>query len=382
MNVNLDIHKLPFAIREKFLNLLGIQQSTEGIPHPGLNLVRHFRDDSVDELRKRTLELSRLPGSEGNVVTDAGSEYKLTYGARPWQMLKFRKSFTLNAIVLDLTETKTQGVFIITWGLVNDETSRPVIPENIKKIGDSEYMVSGKTFSTKLKPEIGDHIKIEAESFNSIYYEELHLFDVSAWAPRVLEVTDEDIDTIKSAENKASEVFLLQLKVVNADGQIDYLNLSNKSFDDVLKDGRLQYAENNKIFSKGDAKSFDKYLTDIDKIKDELEEFEKQATKIKLESELKDIYSKIIDLFKKYNISTYNTEDSVVTIRQSADHFVIEDELKALDALKKLKLFDQVVDMKPEFDMIKLRRLFEEKSIEDAPGIKKVSGEGVYIRKK
>ena len=237
MKVDLDLHKYPASIRFKFLEFLGIKQKTTGVPKAELrlNLVEHFEDDNRSELEKRTKWLSEQPGSEGNVVSDASRPYQLTSGRRPYQMLKYHNSTTFTAIVLEAVETKTKNVYNLKWGILPGK--RNVKDDIIRKIGDTEYVYGGKTFSTK-NGKKGDHILIECETFNVIYDMEDKAYDFSAWSPRMMGVTDKEIQTIDQVERNAIEDRVFQAKLIDEDGKMHYLpgasgeETSSKEFSD------------------------------------------------------------------------------------------------------------------------------------------------------
>jgi len=220
--VDLDLHKYPASIRFKFLELLGIKQKTTGVPkaESRLNLVEHFKDGNRSELEKRTKWLNEQPASEGNVVSAASRPYQLTSGRRPYQMLKYHLSTTFTAIVLEAIETKTKGVYNLKWGISTGK--RKVKDQIIRKLGSVEYAYGGKTFATT-KGSRGDKILIECETFNVIHDMGDRVFDFSAWAPRMMGITDKSVQTIDQVEAQAIKDRVFQAKIIDEDGKTHYL---------------------------------------------------------------------------------------------------------------------------------------------------------------
>ena len=95
-----DIHKLPFEQREKYLEALGIEQSTNEVPDLSkkLNRVPSLISTDIEELRAHTEELAAKPGSEGNVAKKASHPYSLA--GRDEAQIKFHNSAGLAGLVL------------------------------------------------------------------------------------------------------------------------------------------------------------------------------------------------------------------------------------------------------------------------------------------
>jgi len=224
--IDMDVHKLPCAVRYKFLELLGIKQETILAPSgkDRLNVVTHLADYNRRGLLARTYGLRELPGSEGNVVSDASRSYRLTSGKRPYQMLKFHNSSLFTAIVLSTKETKAgKGTVNVEWGLLPG--SIPCKKSILRQLNSLTVASGGKSFSVKgdsVGPP-GSSITIETETFNLIFDKKTGTFDFSAWAPRCLGKTVNEPDTIHSVETRAFNDFCFQLKVIDVNGRVDYL---------------------------------------------------------------------------------------------------------------------------------------------------------------
>ena len=218
-----DIHKLPCALRFKFMEVAGIQQCTNLPPKAEfrLNLIAHFRDDDRKALRKRTEFLRALPGSEGNVVSRWDSPYILASDRRPYQMLKFHNSTQFHAIVIGSKETKTKGVFNLLYGLLAG--GRPIQEQDIRIIAGQKVCYVGKSFATTLHPARGSCIIVECETLNVTFDLRSASFNCTAWAPRVMGLWDRDPDTIQSAEDRALKDHCFQGKVIDVEGNTFYL---------------------------------------------------------------------------------------------------------------------------------------------------------------
>jgi len=221
--INLDLHKYPSAIRFKFLELLGIKQKTVLAPKKEfrLNLVEHFRDKDRDGLKKRTRWLSALDGSEGNVVSDAAEHYHLTSGRRLHQMLKFHNSTVFVAVVLNAIETKTKGTYNLEYGILAGR--RAIVEKAQRKVNGQDVVYVGKTFATNEHPRSGSGILIECETFNVTFDQREEAFDVSAWAPRFMDISHKKPQTIDEVERQAIRDHCFQAKVIDKSGKTHYL---------------------------------------------------------------------------------------------------------------------------------------------------------------
>ena len=219
-----DIHKLPFSERWKRLQSMNFPQRTEMIPDTRLklNLLPHHLNRTREELRKETIRLAKLPGSEGNVAKQASAGYDLT-GRRPKSWIKFHNSVQFVAIVLEAVETKTKGVFNLKWAILPGK--RRVKEKIIRKINGMEVAYGGKTFAVTEKElgHRGDHIVIETETFNVVYDMREEAWDFSAWAPRFMGKTDKPVDTIDAIEKRAIAKRCFQAKIIEKDGKVHYL---------------------------------------------------------------------------------------------------------------------------------------------------------------
>ncbi|MBI4676109.1 MAG: DNA adenine methylase, partial [Elusimicrobia bacterium] len=216
-----DIHKLPFADRLRFLEALGLPQSTDDPPDLDLklNLVPHYRCRDKDELREKTEKLRRLEGSEGNVAKAHGFVYNLEN--KPSGMVKFHNAAILRGVVTESKETKTPEVFNFSYGL--DFQGMKVPNETIRSVGGRLFHEIGTTFSSTLAADPSDVIEVEFETLNVTRDLKAGTVAVSAWAPRVLGIAGKGRPmTIGEAVKAAREGFVLQEKELTPEGETLY----------------------------------------------------------------------------------------------------------------------------------------------------------------
>lgn len=216
-----DIHKLPFVDRLKFLEAVGLPQSTDEPPDLDLklNMVPHYSAGSREELKKQTEKLRRLEGSEGNVAKKHDFVYNLQN--KPSGMVKFHNAAILRGIVTEAKETKTPEVFNFFYGL--DFQNMKVPNETIRSVKGKMYHEIGTTFSSALSADAGDIIDVEFETLNVTRNIADGTVSVSAWAPRVLGISKKGhVMTIGEAMKSAREGFVLQEKEITEDGEIIY----------------------------------------------------------------------------------------------------------------------------------------------------------------
>ena len=370
--IDLDIHKYPASIRFKFLDLLGIKQKTTGIPKFGVNIVEHFKDLDVAGLKKRTEQLSKLIGSEGNVVSSADSTYVLTSGARKYSSLKFHNSSTLTAKCISSKETKTKGIFNLHWGILAGEKYNRFNKDNIIKQGKETFINGGTTFSTKFNP-TGKNILLEFENFNLINNSDKNYFEFSAWSPRFLAVTKDKVDTVDSVVGRAIKDRVFQAKTIS-NSKISYHKGENF---DVYK-----FAEDDK--DKPDPK-FKMIVEEISKLKTEASEYsrddkEKENYKI-LKQKLSELEEQLLEYLKKKELSSYTVGNITISIRKIPTFYSITSERLAINSLKKAGLERFLID-NPLIDIPALKAFLnkeENKNLKLEGISKNANVETIYI---
>ena len=216
-----DLHKKPFEERWNKLRGIGIREETTEEPdlEQRLNLAPHFRSTSLQDLKDQTVEMLDKPASEGNVAKKSTSVYYLDGNSREgW--IKFHKSAVLTGIVVERIETKTAGTFNYRFAL--EAGDEKVSPETIVDVDGKEYVEVGKTFSTSIKAEVGQLVEIEFETFNWTVDAD-GLITVSAWAPRVMQISEDDSpDNIDEVYHAADDQNVLQVKQIYPQGETIY----------------------------------------------------------------------------------------------------------------------------------------------------------------
>lgn len=213
-----DIHNRPWTERLKFLDTLDFPQSTD-VPADlslKLNLVPHYPAANKEELRVQTEKLRRLEGSEGNVVCTHDFVYNLEN--KPSGKIKFHNAAILHGIVTQATESKTPGVFNYFYGLAFQ--NMPVPKDTIRQIQGKPYHEIGTTFSSTLKATVGNIIQVEFETLNLTRDIKQGTVAVTAYAPRVLGLSDHRIPmTIGEAVKAAKAGFVFQEKEITPEGE-------------------------------------------------------------------------------------------------------------------------------------------------------------------
>lgn len=376
-NIDLDLHKYPAAIRFQFLDLLGVSQKNEGIPSDGLNIVTHHKDIDTAGLKKRTIELFKLPYSEGNVTSRADGPYELTSGRRPYTALKFHNSSTLTAKCTSSKESKTKGVWNLHWSILSGKKYGPFKEEDIIKKGNETYIKGGTTFSTRENP-VGKNILLEFENFNLTENKDKDHFKISAWSPRFIEVTNDKVDTVEAAVDRATKDMVFQGKVI-VDKKTIYLK--EKEFDSF---GEIE------IFAEGDdkkeIKSVIKVINEIEKLRIEAEKYprSKQVREDykKLKEKIKALEGKIIAYMEKKGITSQVIGATTISLRTVPTWYEIMDNAVAVESLKKKGLEKFILE--EPFNMRLLREFLNEKENEKLKldGIeKRAFDQALYIYK-
>lgn len=223
---HLDLHKVPFSLRLKILNSIEFPQFTEKIPNVEkcLNLVPHHLCKNQEELQKETERLRRLPGSEGNVAKIHDFIFNLS-GSRSGEV-KFHNNALITVAVVKKIPTKVSGVSNYQYGLLVGDESVP--EKRITEVQGKKYYIIGKTFSTAKSLNPGDKFHLEFETLNATRNQENNQLIISCWVPRFIEVTNDAIDTMDSAINKAKKERVLQLKEITKEGETIYKSLDEE----------------------------------------------------------------------------------------------------------------------------------------------------------
>jgi len=212
-----DIHKLPVRERLEKLKELGIKQSTMSAPNLEyrLNAVPGVEVNDLAELERSVRKIRELPGSEGIVAKRSDADYPLKL-TTPDSWIKFHNATTIRGIVYGSEKTKG-GVWVYQYGMLpGKEKSQKTIEVKGKTI-----VPVGDTFATKRDFEDGDGILIEGETVN--IERSPKGLRISVWVPRVIGPWEGKADTVDTAATRAKKNLVLQEKVIDEEGNIEYL---------------------------------------------------------------------------------------------------------------------------------------------------------------
>jgi len=226
-----DLHAATEKERQDALAEMGFSQSTIEVPDldEKLNLIPNRLATSIEELRKFFKVMNEAPGSEGVVFKKLEGKYYLDGDARS-SWVKLHKTTVFKAVVVEPIETATQGIFNYRWAV--DPGERKIKPSDAVSIGSKEFLDGGKTFSTTVKARRGDIIEIECETLNLVLNDEDDTVAIAAWAPRFMGVADAtQPETIDLIVRRAFTDGVLQQKIIDTEGKINYLPIDTKPFE-------------------------------------------------------------------------------------------------------------------------------------------------------
>ena len=139
--------------------------------------------------------------------------------------IKWHRSVVLYGLVLDIVETKVEGVFNLEYGVWPDSKHK-IMSKDVVKINDKSCLRVGKTFATTQMPkEKKDSIEIEVETINLIHNLKNDTYKITAWSPRFLRIVPfQKVDSISKICERARKNKVFQEKQIGTDGKIRYLN--------------------------------------------------------------------------------------------------------------------------------------------------------------
>jgi len=226
-----DLHKQPYELRLRYLDLCGIEQSTESIPDtPGFNITPTHVAKSPAELAKLIKKVANTPASEGAVIKSLKSDYPLNGLTRKW--LKWKKMAEIHAIVLECIPTKTKGVYNLLLGL-RIPAGWKVPKKYIREVNGKQYMVLCKTFNVAGYKKPGTIVTLSFHTLNHYINRRTDEQWVAAYEPRFIDVRKGQTvpDSAREAIEIAREKELLQVK---------YLEHLRLPMDDKLHDAVMQ----------------------------------------------------------------------------------------------------------------------------------------------
>ncbi|KXH75416.1 MAG: hypothetical protein AM326_03430 [Candidatus Thorarchaeota archaeon SMTZ-45] len=212
-----DIHKLPVGERLKKLEGLGIKQSTMGTPNLEyrLNAAPGIEVKDLTELERVVRKIRKLPGSEGIVAKRSDADYPLKL-TTPDSWVKYHNASTVRGIVYGRVKTKG-GVWVYQYGVSPGKEK----PQKTIEVKGKTVVPVGDTFATKRDFEDGDGILIEGETVN--IERSPKGLRISVWVPRVIGPWEDKADTVDTAASRAKKNLVLQEKVIDEEGEVEYL---------------------------------------------------------------------------------------------------------------------------------------------------------------
>jgi len=253
-----DLHHQPEAKRRELLEKTKFPQST--IDEPDLkyrlNLVPSKIAHNIQELKAFTEDLRYRPASEGVVVKKHNAIYYLDRLSRNgW--FKLHNTAVMNAIVIEVIETKTHGVHNYRYGI--DQQNFQIKPGDLAEVKGREWLEVGKTFSTEKKVSRGDIIEIEFETLNLIRDERTDTVKATAWIPRFMRVrTDRTTpDKLDDIVKRAQKNRILMKKTISPEGKTIYESSPDiKEIEYLTESEYLQYIKHFGLSNKDIQKYF------------------------------------------------------------------------------------------------------------------------------
>ena len=237
-----DIHKRPFSERYAIFSKLNLKNA------PKFRIIRHTNAGSVSSLKRIAMRDIKANGSEGCVVKRGNAIFPLTgEPGRTRCAFKYHLNATIRGLVLGAMKTKG-GAWVHRYGLLPGKMK----PTKIEKVGEKEYAVVGRTFARAARYPRGSTINVECETLNEIRRAD-GTTSVTLWVPNLIAKVDASPMTMDEAIKEAKRCGVLQVKVVDAKGNIEYLPTDpariikgyewNESFDPLETDDLLKAAE-------------------------------------------------------------------------------------------------------------------------------------------
>ena len=207
-----DLHKRPYELRLRYLDLIDFGQSTVGIREPpGFNLAPTKIAKNPSELFKALKWAADGAASEGAVVKSLKSIYELDGLTDKW--LKWKRMGEIHAIVWKTRETKTPGVYTLFLAL-RIPAGWKVPKKQIVEVKGKQYMHIGKTFNVKGRIPVGSVVSLIFHTLNYYIDEETGERYVHVYEPKFGGVRPQQKvpDSAEDAVKIARQLELLQVK--------------------------------------------------------------------------------------------------------------------------------------------------------------------------
>jgi len=231
-----DLHKESQETRLRYLNEIPFRQSTMDEPDPKyrLNKTPSIVCRLESQLEAAIKKTSTDESSEGSMVKSAKGDYPLTGFTK--EIIKFKKMAELHAIIYKIFPTKVAGVY--NYGLAlkvptGQDAEEKVLIEIPNKTGN--FMIIGKSYSTKTKAKIGQICTISYHTLNLYKNPETGKFRLHVYEPRwyELRLQQTEPDTTTDAIATAKEAKLLATKTV---GEKKFALMNFKEFEEYFEE--------------------------------------------------------------------------------------------------------------------------------------------------
>lgn len=175
-----DLRQLGFHKRLEHLEeICSGFEKTMGKPKTDLVLLPSFEVKTRHELEVAIKNILAHKEKEGFIWKAYNGPYIPNHN-RGYQ-IKWHRHTTIRGVVLNRIETRVPGVFNYEWGILIGD----IPTKRSQTLNGENYLVIGRTFSSKTFYNVGDEILVEAETVNLIIGD--GSIDLTAWAPKIVE---------------------------------------------------------------------------------------------------------------------------------------------------------------------------------------------------
>lgn len=169
-----DIHTDPFIERTKKMGVTF--PSTEKIGVSKIKMV-----NSLDELKKEVLKVSKLPGSEGAMIKIPSYVYPLK--PHTSEIIKFKNEFSIDVEVVEVHQ-------------VRNSKARNYLTA-VRK--GKDFVPCGRTYNTNISAGVGDALKVVFVELSKYIDPDTKEIWYNFWSPRVIEKSKK-ADVVETAE--------------------------------------------------------------------------------------------------------------------------------------------------------------------------------------
>ncbi len=174
-----DIHSFDFKDRSAILRSKFSSSKKIKISIP--KLVK-----SLDDLKSKVIEASKIPGSEGAMIKM--SDYKYPLKPHTSQMIKFKNEFSINVQVVEVHDVKGTKAKNYLTAVKDGQKLTPC----------------GRTYNTNISAQVGDVIKVVFVELSKYIDPSTKNIWFNFWSPRVIEKTSK-VDSAATANRLVSQ---------------------------------------------------------------------------------------------------------------------------------------------------------------------------------